>query len=61
VILRTANVAGILGDHTSSLFGVTAKNLAVLTAFSSEGRLEKRDRSQFSVLQSDWISGMFFA
>src|ERR1700733_10764886 len=53
-ILQTAaNVASIFGDRTSSLFGVTAKNLAILAAFSSESRLETRPRSHFSVLQSN--------
>jgi hypothetical protein len=54
-------VAGVFGDRTTSLFGVTAKNLAILTAFSAESRLETRGRSRFTVLQSNWISGMFFA
>jgi len=60
--LRTAaNVASLFGDHTSSLSGVTAKHLTVLTAFSYESPLETRGSSHFSVLQSNWISGMFFA
>jgi hypothetical protein len=61
-ILRTAaNLADMFGDHTSSVFGVTSKNLAALTAFSPESRLETRGRSDFSVLQLNWISDMFFA
>jgi hypothetical protein len=53
-------VRGQQAKVTSAL-GVTAKNLTVLTAFSPESRLETGGKSDFRVLQSHWISGMFFA